>query len=110
MQTRSSFNVIGPGGTAYFFRRTRGLPEPGTALPPRLPMSTPLDPIGGETGYIMRRSKPIWGQARFDPVRAQWRFLAQEPAPDITRPDPRRTHPPMTANPDGIHNPSMTSP
>jgi hypothetical protein len=109
MQTRSSFNVIGPGGTSYFFRRTRGLPEPGVALPPRTPMSIPLDPIKGETGFIMRRSKALWGEARFDPVRTQWRFLPQQAPKDITPQTPRPHHQ-SVANTDATHNTLLRTP
>jgi hypothetical protein len=65
-----------------------------------MPMSIPPDPIRDETGYIMRRSKMIWGQARFDPVRAQWWFLPQPPLPDVRHEAPSQTHLKMTANMD----------
>jgi hypothetical protein len=77
VQTKASFNVIGPGGTAYFFRRTRGLPEAGLAVPARTPTAIPVDLITGETGYVMRRGKALWGKAKFDPVREQWHFVHQ---------------------------------
>ena len=77
MQTRSTFNVIGPGGTAYFFRRTCSLPDEGVAAPARVASGVAPDPARGETGYIMRKGQRIWGQALFDPACNRWRFLKQ---------------------------------
>jgi hypothetical protein len=78
VQTKSSFNVIGPGGSAYFFRRTCGLPANGSARPARIPASVPVDPHKGEIGYIMRKKKAIWGFAEFNAALSRWIFISQQ--------------------------------